>query len=158
MDIEAGLLGWGHRISILSQYFNVEIAVVDTQSCRIDRFGEDKFYKERIFVIYDGIHYDPLIMEPLEPSQLIQTVFPTSDAAVLGQAMEIASEAKALRHNTDVANFCIRCLVCQKLLSGQTEACLGYRPYQLWGGVKSQLLMKICCHDINGFSRIYKTS
>ena len=95
---------------------------MDSQSCRIDRFGEDKFYKERIFVIYDGIHYDPLIMEPLEPSQLIQTVFPTSDAAVLGQAMEIASEAKASRQNTDVANFSIRCLVCQKLLSGQTEA------------------------------------
>ena len=115
---------WGGaiEISILSQYFNVEIAVVDTQSCRIDRFGEDKFYKERIFVIYDGIHYDPLIMEPLEPSQSIQTVFPTSDAAVLGQAMEIASEAKASRQYTDVANFSIRCLVCQKLLSGQTEA------------------------------------
>ncbi|XP_078309653.1 ubiquitin thioesterase OTU1-like [Crassostrea virginica] len=115
---------WGGaiEISILSQYFNVEIAVVDTQSCRIDRFGEDKYYKERIFVIYDGIHYDPLIMEPLEPSQSIHTVFPTSDAAVLGQAMEIASEAKASRQNTDVANFSIRCLVCQKLLSGQTEA------------------------------------
>ena len=108
---------WGGaiEISILSQYFHVEIAIVDTQSCRIDRFGEDKFYKERIFVIYDDIHYDPLIMEPLEPSQLIQTVFPTSDADVLGQA-------KASRQNTDVANFSIRCLVCQKLLSGQTEA------------------------------------
>ena len=86
---------WGGaiEISILSQYFNVEIAVVDTKSCRIDRFGES-----------------------------IQTVFPTSDVAVLGQAMEIASEAKASRQYTDVANFSIRCLVCQKLFSGQTEA------------------------------------
>ena len=72
-------------------------------------------------MIYDGIHYDPLIMEPLEPSQSIQTVLLTSDAAVLGQAMEIASEAKASRQYTDVANFSIRCLVCQTLLSGQTE-------------------------------------
>lgn len=115
---------WGGaiEISILSQYFNVEIAVVDTQSCRIDRFGEDKFYKERIFVIYDGIHYDPLIMEPLDPSLPVQTIFPTSDASVLGQAMEIASEAKASRQFTDMANFSIRCLVCQKLLLGQSEA------------------------------------
>ena len=73
-------------------------------------------------MIYDGIHYDPQILETLEPGQSIQTVFLTSDAAVRGQAMEIASEAKALRQNTDVANFSIRCLLCQKLLSGQTEA------------------------------------
>ena len=72
-------------------------------------------------MIYDGIHYDPLILEPLDQSQSIQTVFPTNDAAVFGQAIEIASEAKALRQYTDAAYFSIRCLVCQKLLSGQTE-------------------------------------
>ncbi|XP_056001492.1 ubiquitin thioesterase OTU1-like [Ostrea edulis] len=115
---------WGGAIevSILSQYFDVEIAVVDTQSSRIDRFGEDKLYKERIFVIYDGIHYDPLILEPLDPNLHVQTIFPTSDASVLGQAMEIASEAKSARQFTDVSNFSIKCLVCQKLLTGQSEA------------------------------------
>ncbi|XP_062609107.1 ubiquitin thioesterase OTU1-like [Saccostrea cucullata] len=117
-----GSWGGAIEISILSQYFNVEIAVVDTQSCRIDRFGEDKMYKERIFVIYDGIHYDPLIMEPLDPSLPVQTIFPTNDASVLAQAMEIASEAKASRQFTDVGNFSIKCLVCQKLLTGQGEA------------------------------------
>ena len=114
---------WGGaiEISILSQYFNVEIAIVDIQSCRMDRFEEDTFYKERIFVIYDGIHFDPLILEPPDPSQSIQTVFPTNDAAVLGQAMKIVSEAKASRQYTNTTNVSIRCLVCQKLLSGQTE-------------------------------------
>ena len=47
-------------------------------------------------------------MEPLEPSQSIKTVFPTSDAAVLGQAVEIVTEVKASRQYTDVANFSIR--------------------------------------------------
>ena len=62
---------WGGAISIsiLFRYFNVEIAVVDIQSCLINRFVEDKFYKERVFLIYDGIHYDSRILEPLEPSQ-----------------------------------------------------------------------------------------
>ena len=102
----------------LSLSVNVEIAVVDTQSCGFDRFGEDKFHKERIFVIFDGIHYDPLIPEPLEQGQFIQIVFPiaTSDAAVLVQAMEIASEAKASRQYKEVPNFSIRCLVCQDKL------------------------------------------
>ena len=81
---------WGGAIevSILSKYYAVEIDVVgkrmvcprgvvvqsrcqrhshcvfvsptDTQSGRIDRFGEDMEYPKRIFLLYDGIHYDPL--------------------------------------------------------------------------------------------------
>lgn len=77
---------WGGviEIFIFLQYFNVEIVVVDIQSCRIDRFGEDKFYKERIFVIYDGIYYDSLIMEFLDFSLLVQTIFLISDVFVFG--------------------------------------------------------------------------
>ncbi|XP_060562412.1 ubiquitin thioesterase OTU1-like [Ruditapes philippinarum] len=115
---------WGGaiEISILSKYYDVEIDVVDTQSGRIDRFGEDMNYKQRVLVIYDGIHYDPLIMEPLIPGEEIKTMFSTKDASVLSQAMEIANEAKASRQYTDVAKFTLRCLVCQKSLVGQKEA------------------------------------
>ncbi|KAK3101569.1 hypothetical protein FSP39_004541 [Pinctada imbricata] len=115
---------WGGaiEISILSQYYGIEIDVVDTQSGRIDRFGEDQHYNERILVIYDGIHYDPLFLEPLVPGEPVNTKFSIHDASVLAQAMEIASEAKASRQYTDVANFSLKCLVCQKLLKGQTDA------------------------------------
>ena len=115
---------WGGaiEISILSKYFAVEIDVVDTQYVRVDRFGEDKGYSNRVLLIYDGIHYDPLMLEPADPSQPIQTVFPTSDPTILAQAMELASEAKASRQFTDVNKFSLRCLVCNKALTGQTEA------------------------------------
>lgn len=115
---------WGGaiEISILSSYYNVEIDVVDTQTGRIDRFGEDKFYSKRVLVIYDGIHYDPLIMEPLGPGGNVVTLFPTRDAGVLAQAMELANEAKASRQYTDVSKFALRCLVCQAALTGQAAA------------------------------------
>ncbi|KAL4226742.1 aminotransferase [Mactra antiquata] len=115
---------WGGaiEISILSQYYNVEIDVVDTQSGRIDRFGEDKNYPNRILVIYDGIHYDPLIMEPLIPGDDIKSMFSTNDQSVLAQALEIANEAKTAKQFTDVGKFTLRCLVCQKSLIGQSEA------------------------------------
>lgn len=115
---------WGGaiEISILSLYYNIEIDVVDTQTGRIDRFGEDKNYSRRILVIYDGIHYDPLIMEPLIPGDDLQSIFSTEDQNVLAQAMEIANEAKASRQFTDVGKFTLRCLVCQKSLIGQREA------------------------------------
>ncbi|XP_076351050.1 yod1 deubiquitinase [Tachypleus tridentatus] len=115
---------WGGAIelSILSKYYKVEIVAVDTQNVRLNRFGEDAKYENRIFLIYDGIHYDPLLLEPLDHSHSIQTIFPTTDQSVLRMAMEIAHEAKSSRQFTDVQNFSLRCLVCNQCLKGQQEA------------------------------------
>jgi len=115
---------WGGAIevSILSKYYAVEIDVVDTQSGRIDRFGEDVEYPKRIFLLYDGIHYDPLVMEPLDGSPTCKTVFPTSDDSVTVQALELAAECKNSRQFTDTANFQLRCITCNKPLKGQREA------------------------------------
>ena len=114
--------GGGIELSILCSYFQVEIDIVDTQTGRIDRFGEDKYYKERILLIYNGIHYDPLVMEPVDSIRPTEYKFSTSDESVLAQAMELASEAKESRQYTDVCNFSLRCLICQKPLQGTTEA------------------------------------
>ncbi|KAL3868320.1 hypothetical protein ACJMK2_041137 [Sinanodonta woodiana] len=114
--------GGGIEISILSKYYEVEIDIVDTQSGRIDRFGEDMNYNKRVLLIYDGVHYDPLIMEPLIPGEPVQTIFSTKDENILAQAMEIASEAKATRQYTDTANFSLRCNICQIFLKGHIQA------------------------------------
>ena len=47
---------WGGaiEISILSTWYGVEVCVVDTQTARINRFGEDRNYDQRVLVIYDG--------------------------------------------------------------------------------------------------------
>nr|XP_020633577.1 ubiquitin thioesterase OTU1 isoform X3 [Pogona vitticeps] len=115
---------WGGAIevSILSKFYQCEICVVDTQTVRIDRFGEDAGYAKRVLLIYDGIHYDPL--EHKIPNSDIppQTVFSTSDDVVLAQALELADEARRKRQFTDVNRFTLRCVVCQKGLTGQTEA------------------------------------
>ena len=115
---------WGGaiEISILSKSYEVEIDVVDTQSGRIDRFGEDKNYPRRVLVLYDGIHYDPLILEPLVPGEPVKTIFSTKDDNVLAQALEIANESKQSRQYTDVGQFTLRCLICNKSLVGQKEA------------------------------------
>ncbi|GAB1606733.1 ubiquitin thioesterase OTU1 [Argonauta hians] len=113
---------WGGaiEISVLSKHYRVEIDVVDTQSGRIDRFGEDQKYDNRVLLIYDGIHYDPLILELDEST--CETVFSTDDDYVLQQALEIAAVAKANRQFTDVNKFTLRCLECRTELTGQLEA------------------------------------
>ncbi|XP_030899712.2 ubiquitin thioesterase OTU1 isoform X2 [Melopsittacus undulatus] len=115
---------WGGAIevSILSKFYQCEICVVDTQTVRIDRFGEDAGYTKRVLLIYDGIHYDPLERKIPDSDIPPQTIFSTSDDIVLAQALELADEARRKRQFTDVNHFTLRCMVCQKGLTGQVEA------------------------------------
>ncbi|XP_053211197.1 ubiquitin thioesterase OTU1-like [Panonychus citri] len=115
---------WGGaiEISILSNHYSIEIVVVDTQNTRLNRFGEDRDYSNRILIIYDGIHYDPLMFEPVDRVNRMVTIFPITDDFILSMALELASEAKASRQFTDVQNFTLKCLTCNTGLQGQIGA------------------------------------
>uniref|UniRef100_A0A1B6CSE9 Ubiquitin thioesterase OTU n=1 Tax=Clastoptera arizonana TaxID=38151 RepID=A0A1B6CSE9_9HEMI len=115
---------WGGAIelSILSTFYGMEIAVVDTINAIINRFGEDKSYFHRVFLIFDGIHYDPLYLESNDASGSIQTIFPTTDDNILREAEQLAVEAQSSRQFTDVNKFTLRCNDCQIFLKGQVEA------------------------------------
>lgn len=67
---------WGGAIevAILSSYYGIEIDVVDIQNAIINRFGEDKNYGLRVFLLFDGIHYDPLYMETDGVSKIITKI------------------------------------------------------------------------------------
>lgn len=56
---------WGGaiEISVLSRFYGIEMDVVDTLNAIINRFGEDQNYGQRVFLFFDGIHYDPLYLE-----------------------------------------------------------------------------------------------
>lgn len=137
---------WGGAIelAILSSYFGLEIDVVNTQHSVINKFGEDQNYGQRILLIYDGIHYDPLYLEPFDvrldifviyvtKSRYIviwcllqgspnKTLFPTTDTWIFQQAEELAAEARASHQFTDVNHFSLKCMVCHCFLTGQTQA------------------------------------
>lgn len=115
--------GGGIEVAILANYYQTEIAVVDCQSARIDRFGEDKNYHQRIFLLYDGVHYDPLVLEAPDGSgTILELRFPATDDAIMLQAMDIAQEARSSGQFTNMAEFALRCLICRAPLKGQNEA------------------------------------
>lgn len=96
---------------ILSKHYKCEICVVDIRTGRIDRFGEDCEYGTRVFIIYDGIHFDPLYLD-LNPAAVnnekkIKTKFSTKgdDDYVMMLAYQLGNEAKNARQFTDVNNF-----------------------------------------------------
>ncbi|XP_065156449.1 ubiquitin thioesterase Otu1 [Atheta coriaria] len=113
--------GGGIEISILSSYYGIEIAVVDIVNAIINRFGEDQNYGQRVFLLFDGIHYDPLYLESTSGEHL-RTIFPTEDEKVYRDAEQLAIEAKSSRQYTDVNKFTLRCVICDIRLKGQTEA------------------------------------
>lgn len=114
---------WGGAIevSILSAFYGIEFDVVDITNALINRFGEDRKYGMRAFLLYDGIHYDPLYLESLA-GEAPKTIFPVEDLEVYAQAEQLAQEAKSSRQFTDVNKFTLRCMVCDTNLKGQVEA------------------------------------
>jgi len=114
---------WGGaiEIAVLSNYYGIEIAVVDTINAIINRFGEDQKYAHRVLLLFDGIHYDPLFLESLQGGD-IQTIFPVEDDRILRDAEQLAQEAKSSRQFTDVNKFTLKCMICNIMISGQVQA------------------------------------
>ncbi|KAI8040317.1 ubiquitin thioesterase OTU1 [Drosophila gunungcola] len=114
---------WGGAIevSILSNYYGIEIDVVDIQNAIINRFGEDKNFGLRVFLLFDGIHYDPLYMETSQ-SAAPATIFPVEELGVYQQAEQLANEAQSSRQYTNVDKFTLRCMQCDVRLVGQVQA------------------------------------
>ncbi|XP_072939401.1 ubiquitin thioesterase Otu1 [Epargyreus clarus] len=113
---------WGGAIevAILSRFYGLEMAVVDTLNAIINRFGEDKNYGQRVFLLFDGVHYDPLYLEQSDGG--IQTIFPAEDMEIYREAEQLAHEAKSSRQFTDLNKFTLKCMVCNQFFTGQVEA------------------------------------
>ena len=120
---------WGGAVelAILSKHFGREIAAYDIQTMRCDVYGQGENYTERVMVLYDGLHYDAMVLSPpgASGSEGDVTIFPSSGEeaeAVDRKARIVVEEAHRARQFTDVANFSLRCMVCQKGLKGESEA------------------------------------
>lgn len=121
---------WGGAIelSILADYYGREIAAYDIQTGRCDLYGQEKRYSERVMLIYDGLHYDALVISPFEgaPEEFDQTIFEVRKDRTIGPIEEVAlnfvKEQQRKRKYTDTAKFTLRCGVCQIGVVGQKEA------------------------------------
>lgn len=121
-------LRWGGAIelSILARHFGRVIAAYDIQTKRIDLYGEDQSYSERVMVVYDGLHYDALAQAAFEgaPEELDVTVFDIGGAT--GRIEHAAARLVAKLHDakqfTDTASFTLRCGDCKIGVTGEKEA------------------------------------
>lgn len=117
---------WGGQIelSVLSKLLKLEIVALDIIRNRHDAYGTEDNYRRRIFVIYDGIHYDAVAycFDPQLPPEMDITVFSPNDLIVMERAKALCEQEHKRKAFTDTSSFSLRCLVCQQGLKGQAEA------------------------------------
>lgn len=113
---------WGGAIelSILCKFYKTEIVAIDVKNTILNRFGEDSQYSQRMLLLYDGLHYDPLKFQPLDDNQSIQTLFSTENIEVLTLAEELAREAKQSHQFTDMNTITMKCAICNAELDTKT--------------------------------------
>ena len=123
---------WGGEIemSILAKHLNVEIAAVDIQTGKVYIYGEEYKYFDRIYLLYDGIHYDAVVNALIEEGDTSfesndkndMTIFGSDDATTLDEVKQLASKLRNQKQFVDLAGFDLQCLVCRKGLKGQSDA------------------------------------
>jgi ubiquitin thioesterase OTU1 len=92
---------WGGEIemSILANHLHIEIAAIDIETGHLYIYGEGMKFNSRVYLLYDGIHYDAIISEktsednqPDEKDDI--TIFYSSDTLVVKQVEILASELR----------------------------------------------------------------
>ena len=113
---------WGGAIEaqILAEYFGVIITLINIQTDFVTDFGDNMNLAQRLFLIYDGIHYDPLYRDVGSGEK--QTLFGVEDTKALEEAKALATVARTARQFTDTANFTLKCITCQENLKGESDA------------------------------------
>lgn len=126
---------WGGAIELklFSDMLQIEIASIDVQSNRVDIFGQDKNYPQRIYVLYNGVHYDPLVMAYTEDLNDDITSFASDDNETLISLQEYVKVFKDAGDFVDLANMnSFECDTCKTLFENHIEAYNHANNFQHW--------------------------
>ena len=112
--------GGGIELNIFSNIFKIQIASMDVQSGRVDIFGETKNYDKRIYIVYNGVHYDPLVYNENESSghDTDLTIFNSNDDTKL---IMFKDYVESIRNKFDFIsnNLKFLCKVCNNLYNSE---------------------------------------
>ncbi len=126
---------WGGAIElkIFSDIYQIEIASIDVMTNRVDIFGQDKNYKNRIYVLYNGVHYDPLVFASGDDTTEDLRVFDANDNETLILFQNYVKIFKDAGDFVDLANMNkFECMQCTTLFENQEEAFEHAQNYEHW--------------------------
>eukprot|EP01121_Diplochlamys_sp_Union-15-3_P015405 TRINITY_DN5083_c0_g1_i1.p1 TRINITY_DN5083_c0_g1~~TRINITY_DN5083_c0_g1_i1.p1 ORF type:complete len:363 (-),score=78.90 TRINITY_DN5083_c0_g1_i1:40-1098(-) len=119
---------WGGAVelSIFAKYYQTEIAAFDVTTSRLNCFGEGNNYKQRVYLLYDGIHYDALAFSlgPELPKDLDITIFSPKDKAMELKFRDLITKEHKAGNYTNTAQFKLLCKQCNNIFVGESGATL----------------------------------
>ena len=118
---------WGGAIELklFSDIFEIKIGSIDIQTNRVDIYGQDKIYNKIIYIIYNGAHYDPLVMNFTEFSNKESdiTKFDINDHNVLIRFKNLANIFKENNDFVDINNLNnLECNDCKEQFKDENDA------------------------------------
>lgn len=125
---------WGGALEVkmFSEIFHKQIVCIDVKTNRADIYGEDKKYNQRIYLLYNGVHYDPLVMNydlSADVSTDI-TIFDSDDQEVFELMKCLLLEYK--NQGDFVEFYSMECNACSEKFKNENDALEHSINYQHW--------------------------
>jgi ubiquitin thioesterase OTU1 len=125
---------WGGALEVkmFSEIFKKQIVCIDVKTNRSDIYGEDKNYPQRIYLLYNGIHYDPLVMNyDLSADPLTDiTIFDSNDQEIFELMKCLLLEYK--NQGDFVEFYSMECINCSLKFKNENEAVEHSINYDHW--------------------------
>ena len=117
---------WGGAIELrlFSDIFKIKIGSIDVMTNRIDIYGETKPYDKIIYTIYNGVHYDPLVMNFSADSSKESdiTKFDSMDDNILINFRKYAEIFQKSGDFVDISSIMsFECEICNKQFQSQDD-------------------------------------
>ena len=127
--------GGGIELRIFSDIFKLKIGSIDVQTNRVDIYGENKPFNKIIYVLYNGVHYDPLVMNMSSdaPNESDITKFNYDNHNVLIKFREYVSRIKDTGDYVDISklnNF--ECETCSEKFQNESKAMIHAQNTNHW--------------------------
>jgi ubiquitin thioesterase OTU1 len=123
--IQTNSWGGSVELSIFSEHYKSEIIVFDIARQRHECFGEERNYEKRIYLVYDGIHYDALAWN-LAPEANNKdwdiTIFNPNDYKIESACQAVIQKEFKSGKFVDEYNYKIKCGQCGQIFVGNKNA------------------------------------
>ena len=128
---------WGGatELKILSDIYGIQIVAIDVKTMKHYIFGSDKKFLKRIYVIHNGVHYDPLVMTTSADANISEdvTIFNSNDELVFAKFKSLVKNYHDQGEYIDMNDIkSLECDTCQEQFSTKHKATLHAQYYDHW--------------------------
>lgn len=125
---------WGGALEVkmFSEIFKTQICCIDVKTNRTDIYGNEENYNNIIYLLYTGVHYDPLVMNfdiDCDPNTDI-TIFDSYDMTIMETMKSLVNEYMKKGDYVDFSSM--KCDTCNMKFVNQDEAANHGVTYEHW--------------------------